>query len=107
MTPAERDDVRGMARAHMASPTNRDCSCPACRIVEAADRYTPTGDATSNGVEFVSVSTAKHATNPVVLTVSKTVGRGRIWAAQRWLTVSEARIIGLALLAAADAAEED
>ncbi len=95
-----------MARAHLDNPLNSDCGCPACRMVGAADKYTPSADATADGVDSVRVSIEKHATNPVVLGVSKPVGRGRKWTAQRWLSIAEARAIAHALHAAADAAEE-
>lgn len=43
-------------------------------------------------------------TNPIMLTVSKQVGRGRVWHAPICLSIADARAIARAMDSAADAA---
>ena len=93
MTPAERDRVRAMANAPCV-PTCTEHG--ACIVGRAILRYVPPGDFAAPG--FVRVDPRRDGWPAHVV--------DRHPGCEYVITIEEARARGLALLAAADAAEE-
>lgn len=107
MTPAERDEVRGLAERHLAYHPGSLRTCTDCLNARAVLRYVPPGEAASDGLAPVDVAacvyhdddsgTDKHGI--------EIISRDFDFEYEA-LSVADARLLAHALHAAADAAEE-
>ena len=113
MTPAERDEVRRRASDRLADhsmatvTSNERCACDRCDDDRAILRYVPPGEAASDGLATLDVSTCTYSDDD-----SGTDRRGVEIVPHGFdfeyeaLSVADARLLAHAIHAAADAAKE-